>query len=313
MSHLGHCLFLTGCTFLSVIAASGTGAEPKVPGSAAPPKLVASARKLKARDRIAVGDRWRVRVSRYPMQLPEPHWETPETWVFSAMALERAEEGPRLMVTATREGETKPAMLLQIDPETQAIVRLDIMLPVRGGESAFTERATASEPFVSDLSPMPITGVVPPTARDEAGNRTMPPAGDDPGNRVSAAGEEAGDRVVSEKSGEGSDGAPMDGEKAGSKAASQPEGFVFGRRFTERSEPVDAGVGRARIQRGMSEMAAPYNNSLEPFGVPRFMTVIEGSGLRVEQIWDETTPWPIYSQTDTSRSWLVAYTRGKSS
>ena len=77
-------------------------------------------------------------------------------------------------------------------------------------------------------------------------------------------------------------------------------------------EPVDAGAGRATIEQGLSELNLTRRAGLEPAGIPRYSTTIEGPGLRIEQVWDETTPWPLFIQTDTSRAWLVAFTKGKS-
>src|SRR5688500_6052055 len=64
-------------------------------------------RPLKPRAPLAKGDRWRVRVSQYLMQLPEPEWTPPDTWLFAVPGLEKTREGQRFIVTATREGASK--------------------------------------------------------------------------------------------------------------------------------------------------------------------------------------------------------------
>jgi hypothetical protein len=271
---------------------------------AAPPGPIVFSRKLKPRDRPTVGDRWRVRVSQYPMQLPEPEWQPPETWLFVATEVQRTEDGPRLLVTATREGAVKPSIFLQLDPQTGAILQADIILPAAGGERVFTERVSPGEPFVSQMSPVPIALAVPearrsvPSAVEEDGKRSAPPA-ELPEGKAEEAG---GEGEVSARSSRTADGSSAPG----------PPAFGFGQRFSHRTEPLDAGAGQAMIQRGLRPLNLPLSANLEAFGVPRFLTVIEAPGLRVEQVWDESTPWPLYSQTDTSRSWLVVYTKGKS-
>jgi hypothetical protein len=70
-------------------------------------------------------------------------------------------------------------------------------------------------------------------------------------------------------------------------------------------------VGRAMIERGMAPLKRHRGAGLEPAGIARFLTTIEGSGRRIEQVWDDTTPWPIYTESQTSRSWLVDYKKGK--
>src|SRR5437660_1410334 len=78
-------------------------------------------------------------------------------------------------------------------------------------------------------------------------------------------------------------------------AAGGPPLFGFGPRYSQRTEPVDAGVGRAKIDSGMEPLKRRREAGLEPAGIPRFLTVIEGPGQRIEQVWDESTPWPLYS------------------
>jgi hypothetical protein len=236
------------------------------------------AQRPKPRAVIAVGDHWRVRVSSFPMQMPEPAWSAPETWLFDAAVVEKTEEGPRLVVTATRAGSLKPTVHLYLDPETGALTRVDTALPVPGGERTMVERPTPGEPFVSQLSPVLIAFASP-------GEPNAEPA--DP---------------------------PTDHQPTPAAAGGQPAfAFDFGHRFSQRMEPIDAGVGRAKIERGMSALKLTRRARMEPDGVPRFVTDIAGPGQHVEQVWDGTTPWPLYTETDASRSWLVSYTKGKSS
>jgi hypothetical protein len=239
--------------------------------------------KPKPRAHFAVGDRWRVRASQLPMQMPDPSWLPVQTWVFAVTGTEQTKDGSRLIVTVTREGAAKPTVKLQIDPETQAIVRAETQVPVQGGERTFVERPVAGEPFVSDVSPVPIALPTP-----------MP--------GLSTHGSAAHSETKAGTS------AP-DGQPA--TAASGPPLFNFGPRFTQRTEPVDAGVARVKIESGMEPLKQRRQAGLEPAGIPRFQTVIEGAGQRIEQEWDDTTPWPLYSQTQTSRSWLVDYQKGK--
>jgi hypothetical protein len=234
-------------------------------------------RKPKPRGLIAVGDHWRVRVSDYPMQMPDPEWSPPETWLFDATVVEKTKEGPRLVVTATREGSVKPGVRLYLEPDTGALTRVETMLPVPGGERAMVERPTPGQPFVSEMSPVLIAFASPGKPHEE-------PADPQADHQPMATG------------------------------AGQPAfAFDFGQRFSQQTEPVDAGVGRAKIERGMSALKLSRRARMEPDGVPRFVTDIAGPGRHVEQVWDETTPWPLYSETDSSRCWLVAYTKGKSS
>lgn len=199
------------------------------------------------------------------------------------------------MVTVTREGAPKPTVRLQLDPVTQAILRADTLLPVQGGERTFVERATPGEPFVSDVSPVPIALPVPLPG-------FPPPKTGPPGSASSAAGGHAALE---------GNGGSAHVESLPATASAGPPLFSFGQRLNQRTEPVDAGVGRARIESGMQPLKRRRGAALEPAGIPRFLTVIESSGQRIEEVWDESTPWPIYSQTPTSRSWLVDYKKGK--
>jgi len=264
-------------SLVSLGAAPGF-ATSQVGRPAEPASPIPISRRAKPRGLIAVGDHWRVRVSDYPMQMPEPAWSPPETWLFDATAVEKTKEGPRLVVTATREGSVKPAVRLYLEPDTGSLTRVETMLPVPGGERATVERPTPGQPFVSEMSPVLI-------AFASAGELKEKPA--DP---------------------------PTDHQPTPAAAGGQPLfAFDFGHRLSQQTEPVDAGVGRAKIERGMSALKLSRRARMEPDGVPRFVTDIAGPGQHVEQVWDETTPWPLYSETDSSRCWLVAYTKGKSS
>ena len=218
-------------------------AEPQTPPS--PPSPIVKPHKPKPRARLAVGDRWRVRASQLPMQLPDPAW-------------------------------------LQLDPATQAIVRAETEVPVQRGERTFVERPAPGEPFVSEVSPVPIALPTPMPGMGAQGSGASP----------------------------GSDHGPPAADHPPAAAAGGPPLFSFGPRYSQRTEPVDAGVGRAKIDSGMEPLKRRREAGLEPAGIPRFLTVIEGPGQRIEQVWDESTPWPLYSQTQTSRSWLVDYKKG---
>jgi hypothetical protein len=87
--------------------------------------------------------------------------------------------------------------------------------------------------------------------------------------------------------------------------------FSFGRRFNQKTDPVDASIGQAKIQHGMAPLRRRREAGLEPSGIPRYLTVIDGPGVRIEEVWDDTTPWPLYSETQSSRSWLVDFKKGK--
>ncbi len=265
------------------LAVAASAADGSRPAAASPPSTTRS-RKLKPRDPIRVGDQWRVRVSTFPMQMPEPAWIAPETWLFAAVGVEKTPDGPRLFVTATREKSLKPALRLQLDPETQALIRAEIITPTQQGERVITERPAPGEPYVSELSPVPLVFLAPP----------LPAA-----SKVTVANGAAGESATAEQR-------PTAGGEAQPALA-----FSFGTRLTQRVEPVDAGVGRAKIERGMAVLTLGQRARMEPLGVPRSLTVVEGPGLRVEQVWDETTPWPLFTQTGASRSWLVTYTKGK--
>ena len=255
-------------------------AEPQTPPS--PPSPIVKPHKPKPRARLAVGDRWRVRASQLPMQLPDPAWLPAETWVFAVTGSERTPDGPRLIVTVTREGAAKPSVRLQLDPATQAIVRAETEVPVQRGERTFVERPAPGEPFVSEVSPVPIALPTPMPGMGAQGSGASP----------------------------GSEHGPPAADHPPAAAAGGPPLFSFGPRYSQRTEPVDAGVGRAKIDSGMEPLKRRREAGLEPAGIPRFLTVIEGPGQRIEQVWDESTPWPLYSQTQTSRSWLVDYKKG---
>jgi hypothetical protein len=237
---------------------------------------------LKPRLKLSVGDRWQARVSEYPMHWPQPVWLPPVTWSFVAQAIEKTPAGQSLVITATREGAARPALRLLLDPEHQSVQRLEVLTPTQQGERYLIERPTPGEPFVSELSPLPL-------AFAAESNQTV----------EESRPADAGSRPVEA----GSPSAKTDGP--------QPLAFTFGPRLTARMEPVDAGVGRAKIERGMAALKRERSAALEPAGIPRFVSVYEGPARRVEQVWDETTPWPLYTETETSRSWLVTYTKGK--
>jgi hypothetical protein len=275
--------------------ATGSVAPGAVRGATTPPQAIVKPHPPKPREHLAVGDRWRVRACELPMQLPDPTWLPAEIWTFVVTGLEKTPDGPRLMVTATREGAARPSVRLQLDPETQSIVRAETSMPVQGGERPFVERGTAGELFVSDVSPVPIALPVP-----------MPGPQPEQSGATGSANSSAGTPLST--AGNGGTAHP-EGQQAA--ATGGPPLFTFGRRLSQRTEPLDAGVGRAKIESGMAVLKRSRGAGLEPEGIARFLTVIEGASQRIEQVWDETTPWPIYSQTQTSRSWLVDFKKGK--
>jgi hypothetical protein len=133
------------------------------------------------------------------------------------------------------------------------------------------ERPGPDEPFVSEFSPVPIAILAPEGVHAPSKTTRLTPPGG------------AGPGLT----------------------------FSFGRRFNQKTDPVEASVGQAKIQRGMEPLRRRREAGLEPSGIPRYLTVIEGPGLRMELVWDETTPWPLYSETQTGRSWLVDFKKGK--
>jgi hypothetical protein len=206
-----------------------------------------------------------------PLQQQDPAWTAPETWVFAVTGVEQTPDGPRLIVTATREGASHPTVKLQLDPKTRAVLRGETELPVPGGVRSFVERPGPGEPFVSEVSPVPIA-------------LPAPEGGDSAAKAAS----------VSPPAGGGT--APL---------------FSFGTRYHQKTDPVEASVGEAKIQRGMEPLRRRREAGLEPSGIPRYLTVIDGPGARIEEVWDDTTPWPLYSETQSSRSWLVDFKKGK--
>src|SRR5436190_5661612 len=198
-------------SLLSLTAATGANA-PRSPEIPTPPNgTVVVPHQPKPRERMGPGARWRVRCSYLPLQQQDPSWSAPETWVFAVKGPERTPDGPRLIVTATREGAARPTVRLELDPESRAVRRAVTQVPVPGGTRDFVERPAPGEPFVSEISPVPIAlptpegSILPPktAALSTPGNEGPAPA------------------------------------------------FSFGRRFHEKTDPVDAGVGQAKIQRGM--------------------------------------------------------------
>jgi hypothetical protein len=258
-------------TLLSLAAVTCHATEPQ--------RTVERIRAPKPRHQPAVGDRWRVRVSHYPMQVPEPEWAPPETWVFTMTGLEATREGPRLIITAQREGVTKPALRLELDPESRALKRVESVLPAQDGERRMVERPTPGKPFVSMLSPVPLAFASPGTFGPKLAGESPSPS------------------------------EPARTAAAGSEPAAFA--FTFDSGWTQKSQPVDAGIGRALIERGMSALKLRRTGRLEPEGVARYVTRFQGQGVRIEQVWDETTPWPLYTATDSSQAWLVAYAKGK--
>ena len=263
-------LLWAGC-LLPLAAATGATAPQPIDVAPTSAVRVVTTHPPKPRNRLAVRDHWRVRCSQLPIQQQDPSWTPAETWVFAVTGVERTPDGPRLIVTVTKEGATKPSVRLQLDPDTQAILQAETQMPVPGGFRTFVERPEPGEPFVSDVSPVPIALPAPKTVT--ASVKTA--------NQSSHAGD------------------------------GPTPAFSFGRRFNQKTDPLDAGVGQAKIQRGMELLRRRGEARLEPTGIPRYLTTIEGPGVRIEEVWDDTTPWPLYYETQSSRSWLVDYSKGK--
>jgi hypothetical protein len=239
-------------------------------------RTVVVVHKAKPRHRLTIGDQWRVRCSQLPLQQQDPTWSKPETWVFAVTGVEQTADGQRLIVTATREGAAKPTVKLQLDPASQAVLRADTQVPVPGGFRDFVERPAPGEPFVSEVSPVPIALPAPEVSPTVAKADSLGPAAKTESPEPAAG-----------------DGPAL--------------AFSFGQRFHQKTDPVDASVGQAKIQRGMEPLRRRREAGLEPTGIPRYVTVIDGPGARIDEVWDDTTPWPLYSETQASRCWLVDY------
>src|SRR5438876_1120831 len=105
---------LAAVSFLPMLALSGTMAAPVArgevnhasrtaqPGSstgrgdghtAGAGQRSAPNRKPRPRERIAVGDQWRVLAGRLQIQMPQPEWPAPESWLFVATAMEKDGDG----------------------------------------------------------------------------------------------------------------------------------------------------------------------------------------------------------------------------
>src|SRR5206468_5777067 len=101
-------------SLLFLVGAAGSSAPRGPDASSSSSGRVVVPHKAKPRHRLAVGDRWRVRCSQLPLQQQDPSWSPPETWVFAVTGVERTSDGPRLIVTATRDGQSRPTVKLQL-------------------------------------------------------------------------------------------------------------------------------------------------------------------------------------------------------
>jgi hypothetical protein len=125
-------MLVTG-SLLPLAVTSGFAAPRDKQLSSSPAHTVVIVHKAKPRNRLAVGDQWRVRCSQLPLQQQDPSWSSPETWVFAVTGIERTAEGQRIIVTVTREGAATPTVKLQLDPTTLAVLRADTQVPTAGG------------------------------------------------------------------------------------------------------------------------------------------------------------------------------------
>ena len=69
-------------------------------------------------------------------------------------------------------------------------------------------------------------------------------------------------------------------------------------------------MGAQTVARGLAHAGTAWHGRLPAAAACRVEIVAPG-GQKVEQLWATGVPWPLYTATATTRSWLVNYQRSR--
>jgi hypothetical protein len=82
----------------------------------------------------------------------------------------------------------------------------------------------------------------------------------------------------------------------------------FGGKVIQRVYRCDAKLGAQTMARGLREAGTAWGGKLPAIPACRVELVASG-GEKIEQLWAPGIPWPLYTATATTRSWLVDFQR----
>lgn len=282
---LGAGAIALGAFWVSTVNGSSRSRPAAVPPAPAPPAAVAPADPagpaLRAPE-LHFGDSWTVIVQgAHPED--DGAWLPHEAWRFTVTGVRE----DQAVVEGRPVGSSGQApVTLLLDPRSGTLRRSRVVLPANFGPKMVDREYQPSQPCVTDLSPVPFDRPAFPLIL--------------PVNKKGAAGQPFTQQVY-----EAAD-------------AGAPGHVRFSAKTVQRVYPTDAKSAEkilARDHRAGARGAEAGTEAVRPLTLaakPRWRVEIKvPGGKSVEQLWAPSVPWPVYSASSTTRSWMVEFNRSK--
>ncbi len=224
-----------------------------------------------------VGQQWQVQSQTYQMQvMGDPQWLAPVQWQYQVTGEQQVANQQCNVVQVTQQGQPAqqgppgPLMTLYVNQRDLNLVQVDSVVTVGGQEQIVTQQfASGQLPAFYQLGPAPCQL---PQSQTQLPTQAS-------GTQQSAPTQKTFKAMV-----------PVTG------------GLVFEADVTQTVENISSAQLRQMLPEPATSMRAPQVEQ------KLFKVTLEAPGLTTVQVVGSKSPWPVYSETPTQRSWLVGVT-----
>lgn len=217
------------------------------------------------------GMQWQVQSQTYQMQaMGEPTWLPPVQWTYQLTGRQNIGQVPCHVVAVTQQDQARPVMRLYVGTRDLNLVQVDTEVTVAG------EQQWVSQQFgQGQLQTLYQLGPAPSQLPQQ---QTQLPPPYTPGQKA------------------------MPIKKSFKAVASAGPGLTF---ETEVDQTIQA-ISGAQLKAILPPEAAGIRAGGP--GQKLYRITLEAPGTKTMQVVGTTSPWPLYSETPTQKSWLVGFT-----
>jgi hypothetical protein len=202
-------------------------------------------------------------------------WQPDDAWQFTAIGA-RPDE---VIVEARplRRPDAEPVTVM-IDPQSGALLRSRVVVPANFGPKLIDRSHDAAQPGLVEMSPVPIDRPVFPLLLPAPPKKGSPP--------------------------------PSSETRYETVRPAAPGHVQFGGQVLQRVYRCDRKIGTQTVARGLRAAGAAWRGKLPAAPACR-VEIVGSGGEKVEQLWAAGIPWPLYTASANTRSWLVEFQRNR--
>lgn len=264
---------LTAAVAVSMACSSGVAQDKGGDPPAKPPQQQEQNQQTQEQAQWApqwqTGQQWQVQSQTYQMQaMGEPTWLPPVQWQYQVTGQQQVGQVPCQVVQVSQQGQQRPVMRLFVSTRDLNLVQVETAITVGGQEQIVSQQFTQGQvPGLYQLGPAPCQ-------LPQAQTQLPPP--------------------------------PPQGQKAMATSKSYKAqvpaggGIAFETEVTETVEGIDAEAYKALLPPSVAGLRA-----MRPEGEKLYKVTLEAAGSKSMQVIGTASPWPLYSETATQKSWLL--------